>query len=288
MSYPYSLVKTAVTGDLLAASDYNTEHQNHINNNIPTSIDDSSSNVAAMQTTVDPYPAGVASLATDLAGELHRIRYMLTQITGKTDWYNDPDTSLATLYGLNPAGIVQAFAGAKTSVPSGWLYCDGSAVSRSSYATLFAVIGTKHGYGDNATTFNLPDLRGRFIRGQDDAQARDPDAASRTASNTGGNTGDNVGTVQTAAFASHTHTQNAHTHTATDAGHSHQERYGSGGAGVLSALQLQATASSSGADISTSTATASVTNSNTTAVNQNSGGNETRPINYALVYIIKA
>lgn len=57
------------------------------------------------------------------------------------------------------AGIIQMFAGA--TPPAGWLVCDGSAVSRDDYAVLYAVIGDTWGAGDNSTTFNLPDLRGR-------------------------------------------------------------------------------------------------------------------------------
>ena len=57
------------------------------------------------------------------------------------------------------AGMVQMFAG--STAPTGWLMCDGSAVSRTTYATLFSVIGTTWGSGDGSTTFNLPDLRGR-------------------------------------------------------------------------------------------------------------------------------
>jgi microcystin-dependent protein len=62
-----------------------------------------------------------------------------------------------------PAGMIMAFGGA--SVPSGYLLCDGSAVSRTSYANLFAAIGTAWGEGDGSTTFNLPDLRGRVVQG---------------------------------------------------------------------------------------------------------------------------
>ena len=96
-----------------------------------------------------------------------------------------------------PAGTILPFGGA--SAPSGWLLCDGSAVSRTTYAALFANISTAWGYGDNSTTFNLPDMRGRFPRGRDAGIARDPDRASRTAANTGGNTGDAVGSVQVEA-----------------------------------------------------------------------------------------
>lgn len=64
---------------------------------------------------------------------------------------------------LVPAGAVMPFA--MNSAPSGWLAADGSQVSRTTYATLFAAIGTTHGAGNGSTTFNLPDLRGIFVRG---------------------------------------------------------------------------------------------------------------------------
>ena len=63
----------------------------------------------------------------------------------------------------NPVGTVLAFAG--VSAPAGYLMCDGRAVSRAEYAGLFSVIGELYGAGDSATTFNLPDLRGRGILG---------------------------------------------------------------------------------------------------------------------------
>lgn len=56
------------------------------------------------------------------------------------------------------------YAGA--AAPSGWLLCDGSAVSRTTYSTLFAVVGTTYGVGDGSTTFNIPDLQGRFPMGK--------------------------------------------------------------------------------------------------------------------------
>lgn len=62
-----------------------------------------------------------------------------------------------------PPGSMNAFAG--TAAPAGWLICDGSAVSRTTYAGLFSIIGTIHGSGDGTTTFNLPDARGSFLRG---------------------------------------------------------------------------------------------------------------------------
>lgn len=70
---------------------------------------------------------------------------------------------LTNMLRTTPVGEVIAYAGA--SVPTGWLRCDGSAVSRTTYAKLFAVIGTTFGTGDGSTTFNLPDLAGRVPLG---------------------------------------------------------------------------------------------------------------------------
>jgi microcystin-dependent protein len=106
-----------------------------------------------------------------------------------------------------PPGVIQAFGGG--TVPSGWLLCDGSTASRSTYAGLFAAVGIVNGQGDGSTTFHLPDLRGRFIRGADNmgtgAAGRDLDAAGRTAANTGGATGATVGSVQSDAMQGHKH-----------------------------------------------------------------------------------
>ena len=67
-----------------------------------------------------------------------------------------------------PTSSILQFAG--TSAPSGWLFCDGTAVSRSTYADLFNAVGTAYGEGNGSTTFNLPDLRGRVPVGRDTGQ----------------------------------------------------------------------------------------------------------------------
>jgi microcystin-dependent protein len=92
-----------------------------------------------------------------------------------------------------------------STVPDGFLPCNGAAVSRTAYAALFDVIGTMYGVGDGATTFNVPDLRGCFLRGWDHSAGIDPDAATRT-DRGDGTTGDNVGTRQTSSSGIHTHT----------------------------------------------------------------------------------
>ena len=76
------------------------------------------------------------------------------------------------LLGMVPSGTVLYFAG--SSAPAGWLKANGAAVSRTAYAALFAAIGTPYGAGDGRSTFNLPDLRGEFIRGWDDGRGVDP------------------------------------------------------------------------------------------------------------------
>lgn len=69
----------------------------------------------------------------------------------------------ATIKALVPAGVVAEYGG--VNAPSGWLLCQGQAVSRTDYADLFAAIGTKYGEGDGSTTFNLPDARDAFPQG---------------------------------------------------------------------------------------------------------------------------
>ncbi|HGH6718284.1 TPA: phage tail protein [Neisseria meningitidis] len=75
------------------------------------------------------------------------------------------------LSGMVPSGAVLYFAG--RTAPAGWLKANGAAVSRTTYAALFAAIGTTYGAGDGSTTFNLPDLRGEFMRGWDDGRGID-------------------------------------------------------------------------------------------------------------------
>lgn len=115
----------------------------------------------------------------------------------------DPANLAPGIAALVPTGTIVAFAG--NAAPEGWALCDGSPVDRTTFAELFAVIGISCGEGDGSTTFNLPDLRGRFLRGVDGGAGNDPDSASRTAMNPGGNTGDATGSVQGDAYRSHAH-----------------------------------------------------------------------------------
>ena len=75
------------------------------------------------------------------------------------------------LLGMVPSGTVLYFAG--QAAPAGWLKANGATLSRTAYAVLFAVIGTTYGADDGRSTFNLPDLRGEFLRGWDDGRGVD-------------------------------------------------------------------------------------------------------------------
>lgn len=81
---------------------------------------------------------------------------------------------------------------ARNAAPTGWMKANGAAISRTAYAALFAAIGTTYGAGDGVNTFNLPDLRGEFIRCWDDGRGID--------------TGRAIGSAQSDEFKSHTHT----------------------------------------------------------------------------------
>lgn len=98
-------------------------------------------------------------------------------------------------------GMIMPFAG--NVPPDGWWICDGKAVSRDMYPDLFKAIGSAWGNGDDGDgpLFNIPDLRGVFLRGVDSGAMRDPEAKMRTAYRQGGNIGDSVGSYQNAGTA---------------------------------------------------------------------------------------
>ena len=106
-----------------------------------------------------------------------------------------------------PVGTVEAFAGDISNIPSGWHLCDGSAQSKYDpmFADLYKVIGTIWGSKGDSLSFYLPDTRGYFIRGTDLGANHDPDLGLRTITFGGSPTQTLVGTYQPDMFASHTH-----------------------------------------------------------------------------------
>ena len=168
---------------------------------------------------------------------------------------------------------------AASTAPTGYVKANGANLSRSTYAALFAVIGTVYGVGDGSTTFTLPDLRGEFIRGWADGRAVD--------------TGRTFASFQDQAYLSHAHgvADPTHAHAVYDPGHVHSLNYqtplnqadndrGGGSSDfsidnpVVPGTQAAAT------DIGIYGAATGVSI-------QNSGGAETRPRNIALLACIK-
>lgn len=136
-------------------------------------------------------------LPTEIASEFAKLGKRLTRFLQAA---HDDTGALLTAVPTSvsdlgmPVGAIVPYAGA--TAPSGWLLCDGSAVSRETYRALFTAIGTTYGTGDGATTFNVPDLRGRFPLGK---------ATSGTGSTLGG----------TGGAIDHVHTGPSHTHTSS-------------------------------------------------------------------------
>jgi microcystin-dependent protein len=202
----------------------------------------------------------------------------------------------------NPTGAVVAFAG--SSAPTNWLLCYGQAVSRATYAALFAVVSTTYGAGDGTTTFNLPDLRGRTVAGIDNMGGSDAGRLD-IANSSGTVVGTQYVTLTSAEMPSHTHiqdshnhTQNSHNHTQDSHGHNFNDPgfipgvtnigVGGGGTGFYGRTATQ------GIFIGDATATNqanTATNQANTATNQNTGGggahNNMQPT-MVLNYIIKA
>ncbi len=169
-----------------------------------------------------------------------------------------------------PTGAVVPYAG--TSAPTGFLLCDGSAVSRTTYADLFTVCSTTYGAGDGSTTFNLPDLRQRFVLG-------------KAASGTGNALGAAGGSID------HTHSYSQvvnHTHavTITDPGHQHGMAEGTtDGAGIFADRSNAAAAAAMVTDSATTGITASTANPAGGVASGTTGS--TNPPFIALNFIIK-
>lgn len=174
-----------------------------------------------------------------------------------------------------PAGAIQAFA--QSSCPTGWLYANGSAVSRITYSALFSAVSTSYGVGNGSTTFALPDYRGYFLRGWSNGSGVDSDASSRT--NRGdGTTGDAVGTKQLDQFKSHNHG-------ISDPGHSHAQAT-TNGTPQTPGREVPGS-SAYGYDYADGAGAIPTANSYTGISVAASGGTETRPKNINVLYCIK-
>ena len=182
-----------------------------------------------------------------------------------------------------PSGAV--FCIAVASVPSGYLECNGAAVSRTTYAALFAVIGTQYGAGNGSSTFNIPDLRGEFIRGFDNGKGTD--------------SGRSIASSQSDQNKQHNHSASG---SVGDHRHAYAFAQGSGGgvgndfagSGINSVTQsggrlaeLEQGGGNDGQDLRGFTANTDNTQPSLSVSVGNDGGGETRPRNIAMMYVIK-
>ena len=156
---------------------------------------------------------------------------------------------------LVPAGTIHAYGG--STVPAGWLRCDGTLYNGSTYPALYAAIGIN--FGGYSGYFNVPDLRGRFLRGWSNGSGRDPDAASRYGEYSGQTGGDKIGSIQGDQLKSHNHYI---ARTVVDANADHWFDWYSGRASTEDGHWAG-------------------------QYTESTGGNETRPINVSVNYIIK-
>lgn len=173
---------------------------------------------------------------------------------------------------LTPAGSLAPYAGA--SAPAGWMFCNGQTVSRTTYAALFAAIGTQFGVGDGTTTFGIPDLRGRSVFGRDDMGGT---AANRVTTAGSGVSGSYLGAVGGNQLLQ------SHNHTITDPGHSHTYTYGPATFGMGTATQVSINANRD----STPTGTTSTATTGITVNNAGGGGSQNMPPAIILNWMIK-
>jgi len=190
--------------------------------------------------------AGAGTTVTATAAELN----ILTGVTATAAEINDLAGKTSPLV---PTGAIMAWT--TNTAPTGWLKANGAAVSRTTYAALFAVISTTFGVGDGSTTFNLPDLRGEFLRGWDDSRGVD--------------SGRTIGSAQTSANLSHQHVDGVIANPDTVAGGGYA--YGT----------------TTGAAHTNAYTRVIVSSTTTHALTSLSGGTEARPRNIALLACIK-
>jgi microcystin-dependent protein len=176
-------------------------------------------------------------------------------------YYNKGTTGTPLWEGADiPVGTINMYAGATTDIPTGWLLCNGSAVSRTTYAQLFAVLDTEYGVGDGSTTFNVPD----FVTTNKFPRAATDDAGRGT---TGGESTHTLTSAETGLPA--------HNHNITDSGHSHSVSNGSATSATGGYFRNTGSGASS-QGLSTNSSSTGITINNNTAANAGSA-HENKP-----------
>ena len=249
----------------------------------------------------DAYGAFQASVGSQDPSNLQRMNFTAvnTDYWMKVEFKRTADANFTTIsdaallavpyakYADNgvPVGTIISFGTGTTKIPEGWLLCDGTEYDGTDpkYAQLYAIIANT--WGGTGTAFNVPELRGYFLRGQDITAGNDPDAATRTALIVGGNTGDNVGSYQTEAVGPHLHAVNLTT--SSDGAHSHSmPAYR--GADIKSAGSDWVLYNADGTSLGHTSVVFSGNHSHTVEGDTDDNtGSETRPKNAYVAYIIK-
>jgi microcystin-dependent protein len=181
--------------------------------------------------------------------------------------------NLAEFDFLMPAGTILSFAGDTSKVPNGFLLCDGSSLDTADYNPLFQVIG--YNWGGSGQNFNLPDLRGQFLRGTDLNSGNDPGVSNRI----GGNANDKVGSSQSDAFAEHNHGGGNHSH-------NFSHLWISNNTGNPDGALDSHTGSTQNRRYWRGNVTGNFTTNTSGEIIQNQGDLETRPKNVAVNYMI--
>jgi microcystin-dependent protein len=176
-----------ISKEIVARTDVDTALQSSVDKEVAARNDADIKLQSSIDTEVDARTKADQSLQDQLTAEI-AARTNAEKTESNTRASADQEL-LDKIDALNIVGNVQYFA--RQTAPGGWLKADGSAVSRADYANLFDAVGIMFGAGDGSTTFNLPDLRGEFIRGFDDGRGVD--------------TGRILGSSQTEMLKSHTH-----------------------------------------------------------------------------------
>jgi microcystin-dependent protein len=204
--------------------------------------------------------------------------------------YNNLRSDVEAVYReVVPVGTVLMWAGSDANVPTNWLLCNGAAISRSTYSDLFNSLGSGFGGGNGSTTFNIPDMRDRFVVGAGTTYSRNGKGGSVSV------------TLSTAQLASHNHgntgsTTPSHTHGISSSGtHGHALDYSSSGGINHGVTAMGTKLGTSSGIVGTSGAHTHTTSSQSGGSHLHSTGSagsglahENRPPYIGMFYIIKA
>ncbi len=170
-------------------------------------------------------PVSVSNGGTGASTAVAGLNNLLPSQTGNSSYSltTDGTNAVWTAVAQVPVGTVVPFAG--TAAPTGWLLCDGSPVSRTTYSTLYAITGTAYGAGNGISTFNIPDMRGRTAFGRDNmggtTAGRLTGAYGLNGLILGSGGGAQSKTLTTAELPTHTHTLSLAGVTGSDGLHTH-------------------------------------------------------------------